>query len=267
MGGRAVPLACITLDLEDDWSIPGEDDPTFENLDRYVALVDDLEVPLSVFAVGKTIERRPAVVDRLRSELDAEFHLHSYRHDMTKSYDFRAELRRGVDAFERHFGTTPVGYRAPQGNVEPDELVALERAGFEFDASVFPSYRPGVYNNLRAPLTPYVPDGVEELIEIPFAAVPWLRIPIAQNYLKLLGDPYLALLKRGPLPDVLVYDSHLQDFWPTAFHENLPTVKRLLWKRNIDRSVELFEQFVGILRQRGYEFGKISEVSRTDAWT
>lgn len=70
-------LACIALDLEEDWSIPGsrEYNPTFDYLDDYVSLVDDLGVPLSVFAVGETIERHPPALARTQVPiaLDRDF--------------------------------------------------------------------------------------------------------------------------------------------------------------------------------------------------
>jgi peptidoglycan/xylan/chitin deacetylase (PgdA/CDA1 family) len=264
MSHSSAPNACLTLDLESDWSIPNAPDrnPTFDLLDSYVAMISTLDVPVSVFAVGRTIERHPEVIERLRSDLETEFHVHSYRHDMTKSYEFRDEVTASIDAYESFFGDSPAGYRAPQGNIVPSEWIELERAGFAFDASIFPSYRPGVYNNLTAPLTPYVPDVVDALLEIPFAAVPGLRIPVSMNYLKLLGSPFVETIKRVPLPDPLVFDSHLQDYWPTAFHDNLPNPKRTLMTRNIDRAPEMFMDFMEFLKAEGYEFTTVSEVHR-----
>lgn len=259
MGERTT---CITLDLEEDWSIPNSPraNPTFGYLDQYIAMIEELDVPLTVFVVGETLERHPAVIDRLDAELNVEFHLHSYQHDMSKSYDFADEIRSAKRAYQSHFDVDPIGYRAPQGNITPEELEHLETADFKFDSSVFPSYRPGVYNNLRAPLMPYRPSVTEHLIEIPFAAAPYLRIPIAMNYLKLLGNPYMSVLRRIPLPDVLVFDSHLQDYWLTDFHRHLPKPKRSLMTRNINRATDMFRDFVEFLRSDGFEFDLVSSV-------
>lgn len=256
------PLACITLDLENDWQFdePGFDHLTFEYLDEYIAVISDLNIPISIFVVGKTLERYPDAVERLRSNLDVEFHLHSYHHDMSKSVDFEADLSRGIDAFESFFGTTPNGYRAPQGNIESDELAVLDARGFDFDSSIFPSYRPGLFNNLDAPLHPYRLDGLSHLVEIPFAAVPRLRIPVAQSYLKLLGEPFLRYVKWADLPEILVFDSHLQDFFETASHDNLEAPLRWIHKRNLDRSIDIFREMVQHLRTAGYTFTKMSAV-------
>jgi peptidoglycan/xylan/chitin deacetylase (PgdA/CDA1 family) len=215
--------------------------------------------------VGRTLQRHPDIVERLNTELDTEFHLHSFQHDITRSYDFAEELPAAVQAYRDFFGTDPTGYRAPQGDIRPEEFGLLEDAGFDFDSSPFPSHPPGVYNNLRAPLLPYRPESTTELLEIPFAAVPRFRIPIAMNYLKLLGDPFRTLLRRVTLPVVLVFDSHLQDFWLTEFHAHLPNPKRALMTRNMGQTTELFREFIDQLRRDEYEFRRISSVY--DEWS
>ena len=167
-------IACLTLDLENDWYFnePGYDHLTFEYIDDFITLIDNLNIPVTFFVVGKTIERFPKIIKKFDEALDCEFHLHSYQHDTSKSYDFRTEVQDGKDAFEAHFGYEPDGYRAPQGKIYPEEFAILEEEGFTFDSSIFPSYRPGVYSNLDKPLAPYRPRGTEELIEVPIGATP-----------------------------------------------------------------------------------------------
>jgi len=255
-------IACVTLDLENDWYFdePGYDHLTFEYIDDYIELIQDLDIPVTFFVVGKTIERFPDVIDKLDAELECEFHLHSYQHDTSKSYDFRTEIQRGKEAFESHFGYEPMGYRAPQGNIEPHEFEILEEEGFLFDSSVFPSYRPGVYNNLNAPLKPYVPDPVDNLLEVPIGATPLTRIPAAHSYLKLLGRPYLAYLSKCSLPDPLVYNVHLHDLYRTDSHDQLSTVKRFIYDRNMRRSETLFETVIELINERDYEPIMISNI-------
>lgn len=249
------PVCCFTLDLEDDWSFddPALDHRIFDHLDEFVALISALDVPLSVFVVGRTLERYPEKIDRIRSALDCEFHLHSYQHDLSKSYDFETEVRRGMEAYRGFFGRDPVGYRAPQGNIEPHEFRTLQTLGFDFDSSVFPSYRPGKYNNLTAPLEPYTPDTAPSLVEIPVGAFPGLRIPVAHSYFKLFGRGLSRYLAVAPLPEVLVYDVHLHDLYRTPCHDELDVPKRWIMKRNLDRAESLFRTNVETIRSRGYE--------------
>ena len=255
-------LACVTLDLENDWYFdePGYDHLTFEYIEEFIDLIDELGIPLSVFVVGRTLERFPEVIDQLDAELDVEFHLHSYGHDTSKSYDFGEEVRRGKQAFASHFGSDPIGYRAPQGNIEPGEFTVLEREGFRFDSSVFPSYRPGVYRNLDKPLQPYRPTEVEELLEIPIAATPYTRVPICQSYVKLFGRPYRHYLRKAPLPTPLVFNIHLQDLFRTDSHDKLGQPKRFIMKRNLNRSIDMFDETIALLREREYSFGRMTDI-------
>ncbi len=252
----------LTLDLENDWYFdePGYDHLTLEYIDEFVELIDGLDVPLSVFVVGKTLEEFPEAIDRLATELDCEFHLHSYRHETNGTVDFREELRRGKAAFRNHFDRDPVGYRAPYGAIEPGQFSVLENEGFEFDSSVFPSYRPGVYSNLDAPLEPYVPDGVSELLEIPLGVFRGVRIPTSQNYLKLFGTPLVKWLSIAPLPRTLVYNVHLQDLYRTDSHEKLPPAKRLLICRNIESSESILAESVRRIVSKEYEPTTISRI-------
>ena len=248
-------LFSLTLDLENDWNFddPELDHAVLEHLGEFIELIQECGVPLSVFVVGRTLERFPAAVERLQSALDCEFHLHSYRHDLSKSYDFESEVRSGMDAYRDFFGRDPIGYRAPQGNIESAEFGVLEDLGFEFDSSVFPSYRPGTYNNLAAPLTPYVPDTASTLLEIPVGVFHVLRIPVSHSYFKLFGWPLSRLLSVAPLPDVLVYNVHLHDLYWTASHDELDAPKRWIMKRNLTRAESLFRANVERIRARGYE--------------
>ena len=255
-------LFCLTLDLENDWYFdePGYDHLTLEYLDEFIELMQELELPLSVFVVGDTLERFPDEVDQLDAALDCEFHLHSYQHDTTKSYEFREEVRRGVAVFEDHFGDQPVGYRAPQGNIEPNEFMILDDEGFAFDSSVFPSFRPGVYNNLNAPIEPFWPDGGESLLEIPLGVVRGIRIPTALSYVKAIGQPMLSLFRVAPMPSVVVFNIHLQDLYRTDSHAQLQQPKKTFMLRNMERSAELFESAVNTLIARGYDPRHITDV-------
>jgi peptidoglycan/xylan/chitin deacetylase (PgdA/CDA1 family) len=131
-------MAHITLDLENNWTFVSEELRylVLEHLDEYVDMIRSLGVPVTVFVVGKLLEDRPGVVRRLNDELDAEFHLHSYSHDMQGRADIEREIRQGVDAFEDVFERQPRGYRAPRFIIDDDDLAALAEAGFGFDSSV-----------------------------------------------------------------------------------------------------------------------------------
>lgn len=256
-------LSAITLDLENNWNLQSETLRylVFDHLERFIEMIQALDIPVTVFAVGEVLEDRPDVVHRLDEELDVEFHLHSYRHDMQGEADIGHEIHHGIRAFESTFGRKPAGYRAPRFIIDDSDLAALSEAGFTFDSSICPSYRPGVYNHMDKPTEPYFPDAASDLLELPISVHPQLRIPFEQSFLRLLREPYLALLRRSTLPDPLVFNSHLHDFYHTAAHNELDGVRHLLFNANIENSREIFERFVAMLRDRGYEFRKMSDIA------
>lgn len=249
------PLLCLSLDLENDWHFddPGLDHGVLDHLEDFIALIEECGVPLSEFVVGETLERFPAAVNRMRSSLDCEFHLHSYQHDPSKSYEFESEVRRGIAAYRNFFGRDPIGYRAPMGNIEPHELGVLEELGFEFDSSIFPSYRPGAYNNLDTPLEPYSPAAAPTLLEIPVGVFRGIRIPVSHSYFKLFGRPLSRFLSVAPLPNVLVYNVHLHDLYRTPSHDALHAPKRWIMTRNLDKAEGIFRSNLETLLSRGYK--------------
>jgi len=254
--------ACITLDLESDWFVdrPGRTYLTVEYLSEYIDLIQSVDVPVSVFVVGRLLEERPDVVERLRTELDTEFHLHSYAHDPKMPDGFRTDLREGIEAFESFFGRRPQGYRAPLGKISDQQLTTLDREGFEFDSSIFPSYRPGAYNNLSAPTEPYRPHNTDRLVELPVGVVPYLRIPTAQSYLKLGGQSYVRLLDMLAPPDPLVFVSHLHDFFETPANEYRSQPMKAIQERNLEESTTLFRALIRRLTASGYRFSTIREL-------
>ena len=254
--------ACITLDLESDWFVdePGRTYQTVEYLDAYIELIQSVDVPVTVFVVGRLLEERPDVVERLDAALDCEFHLHSYAHDPEMSRGFRSDLREGIEAFESFFGHRPQGYRAPLGKISAENLVTLDEEGLAFDSSIFPSYRPGAYNNLDAPTHPYRPAGTDGLVEFPIGVLPYVRIPTAQSYLKLGGQAYIRLLELLEPPDPLVFLSHLHDFIDTPANEYRSQPMKAIQQRNLTESASLFQELVQQLTAMGYRFRTIGEL-------
>lgn len=259
MSADSQRLACVTLDLENNWEFDGPElqYATFEHLDAYIDLIDGLDLPLSVFVVGQTVEERPDAIERLRDRLDVEFHLHSYSHDLSGGATLEREIRKGKEAFSSFFGRQPEGYRSTQGRIDHSDLQLLESEGFLFDSSVFPTYRPGVYNNLEAPVEPYRAGG---LYEIPVGVVPRLRIPLSQAYVKAMGTPFLSGLRHVRLQDVVVFNTHLQDFYHTPAHDELDHPKKFFYQRNIDSAESIFRQVVETLRHKGFSFVTMTDV-------
>lgn len=252
---------CVTLDLEPDFA--GLVPETYESCDParlagFLAVLRAHRVKLSVFVVGKMLDDRRDAVELLRRE-GAEFHLHSYRHDLAAP-NTADEIERAQRAYLAYFGTPARGYRAPQGLITPDCYRRLDRAGLEFSASVFPSLWPRA-RYLKYPRDPFRVEGTG-LLELPFATLP-TRTIVSQSWLKLLGWGFFGpALRALPLPEAFVFDSHLHDFArPADSARALGPVWRRIMRRNRDESVDLFARFLGAMEARGYEYAYVSEVA------
>lgn len=259
-------LACFTLDLEPDWGEQGappshrvfEDD---EAMEQFSAFMSRNDIPLSIYVLGKMLDEGMQVRDRFAGTR-TEFELHSYSHDPANP-DSEEEICRGKEAFLRHMGRSPIGYRAPLGDISPAGIAILQREGFLYDASVFPTNRPELgYNHLDAPTEPYLHDGSPPMVELPFAVVPKIRLVISMSFLKLFGmGAYRAMFRIFGMPDVLVFDSHLYDFFPAlGVRLRMTNWRRYALMRNGRRTFDLLQSFVDHLRGQGYELIFMSEL-------
>jgi peptidoglycan/xylan/chitin deacetylase (PgdA/CDA1 family) len=112
-------------------------------LDRLRRLARDLDIPLTLFAVGSDLAR-PESAAKLRSAAEAGVeignHTLDHRYDLTRLG--RSEIRRqvveGARAIERAAGRAPVGFRAPGYTVTDEVFDVLAELGVQYDSSVFP---------------------------------------------------------------------------------------------------------------------------------
>lgn len=249
-------IACLTLDLEQDY---GRIDAyaCFAHVDKLCEVLIKREAKLTAFIVGRILDERHEVINKL-TQFGADFALHSYSHNLVADQDTEEEIKKSKKAYENYFGQAPSGYRAPQGRISKAHFKVLKEEGFVFDASVVPSWRPGIYNNLTTPPHPYC---VENVLEIPFSVIPRIRLPLIMSYIKLLGRAYTSLITIFGLPDIVVFDFHLHDLFKTESFEKLPMKYRIIHSRNASEALEIFDTFVAFLRSQGFSFLTMSELA------
>lgn len=235
-------------------------------------------LPWTAFVVGELLDTRPGLAARLAAT-GWELGLHSYRHDPARA-DTLSEIQRGKTAFRAAFGYDPVGYRAPVGKITRAGLTRLQAEGFQYDASIFPTWHPGKANYLSWPTQPVVVDAGgqplvpaaatekeqgeagEGLVEIPFAVVPRLRLITSVSFVKLLGiSAYHVLLGRLGLPDVAVIDCHMHDLAPApAAFRQLPPFWKAVYNRHRAEGRAALVWLVNWLSAAGYEFCTVGQV-------
>jgi len=264
--GPALPTngrwACMTLDFEQDYGARIGEFNILTNhsgrVSELAATFRELDVPVSAFVQTDLLDRYPDALAVLQDLAD-DFHVHSHTH---ATVDFRSdwEMAESTRVFERHFGQAPIGYRAPQGVLYDGDIGRLSENGFKFSSSVFPSYRPGKFNNLALPLGPFAYEN--EIVELPLAVVKGVRLTVSMSYLKLLGYAInRTLWATFGLPDVLVLDSHLHDFIVAAeSFKKLPPAIRRAYGINKYKGVSYLPRLIGLLKARGYRFTTMTDL-------
>lgn len=266
---RDKKIVCLTLDLEQDYGDLLEK-LSYEGLKHIPELVNFLQernIPLTCFVQGSLFETHPTQIKQL-SVLDVEFELHSYSHPGSEEMNSRFEIEKGTEAYRKFFGREPVGYRSPLGVINAKDYEILASNGFRFDSSIFPSLRPGAFNNVRKPTKPFRIDG-SEIIEFPFTVFSnIIRIPIALSYIKLIGKPYFYLLKTFSLPNLVVFDFHFHDLFLLSSSDKIPIkdysfLYRWVFRRIYQGSgsgLAILDRLLTVLQKRGYNFQKLAEV-------
>lgn len=230
---RSALPATVSLDLDNQWAyMLVHGDPGWESfpsyLDRAVprilAVLREREMTISFFIVGQdaALAKNREAVARIPAA-GHDIANHSFHHlpsiAQRSPQEIDAELARAEDAIEAATGQRPTGYRGPGFSISAALLDTLQRRGYRYDASTFPTFigplarrfyqstvrkgaageqdRQTLYgrwsDGLR-PLRPFrwgLPAG--ELLEIPVTTFPLLRTPIHLTYLLFLLQRSRAL--------------------------------------------------------------------------
>ena len=190
------------------------------------------------FTVSSILEDDAGLVASLAADgHEIASHTHTHRHlsDLSTA-DRREELLESRDRLQAVAGTEVRGFRAPSFDVPPDHFEHVAAAGYSYDSSVVPSRSiPGWYGGefdaqRICPAASIDPGASEELIEVPVAVLPGLRLPLAGTWIRFFGVHYtilgMRLLARRGIPPVLyVHPWELVDIPPI---EGVPS--RIYWR-------------------------------------
>jgi len=263
-------IICLTLDLEQDF---GDllDQPTFNGLEHVSKLVGYLKernIPITVFIQGSILDSYPKVIDNF-SNLDVEFELHSYSHIKYGKTDPKYEIEAGITAYLKYFGRKPRGYRFPSGIFREEDYKIMGTYGFQFDSSVFPSIRPGEFNNLNRPVKPYYLKEYN-MMELPFTVFSkFIRIPVSLSYIKLLGRPYLELIKSPLLPEFIIFNIHMHDLFEISssslvIEQSNSALNKMIYKKiyrqNNNAGFNLLKELIDLFEKRNYSFMKLGQI-------
>ena len=125
---------------------------------RLMDLGRRFDIPQTFFVPGWVIETYPRAIDQITENAD-EVALHGYLHERPNEQSEADELywlERGIDAYSKHLGQRPTGWRAPSFAFSKYSLRYLIDAGFEYDSSLMGDDVPHLLQ-----------DGNDTLIELP----------------------------------------------------------------------------------------------------
>lgn len=192
----------MSLEQLDRGGRPKGRDPTYTRvMDRFLSLADARGAKLTIFVVGRELRDR-GVFERVREWArrghEIANHSYSHRHDLGRlaPKELQDEVLRAHELIAECTGQEPQGFASPFWSASPRLWDVLARAGYRYDASLFPSYllplmaaricwtargperfrvlRLGTYGGER-PLPPAAGDG--DLVELPLPTTRRLRLP------------------------------------------------------------------------------------------
>ncbi len=145
------PVSSIALHMDSlGWAAGREaralEDPTWlVVLDRFLELCERKGFPLTLFVIGRDMENRGArerVAELARDGHEIASHSYEHRMDLgaLAPEELRFEIREAHEAITAAAGEEPRGFAAPGWNRSPALLAELGRAGYLYDASLFPSW-------------------------------------------------------------------------------------------------------------------------------
>lgn len=251
----------FTLDLECDFGTALQQNTyqALEHVPTLVALLEEHNLPITCFVQTEVLGEKPEAVERLRTaDTTVVFHPHSHTHRPRDKTSVASEIKTSTSRFRDYFDTKPIGYRFPNGNIRPTDYARLASQDYEFDASIFPSWRPNQFNNVTSVKEPYYLDNFD-LLEIPFTVYAhWLPIPTALSYLQLLGWPFQSLVMNYPRPPI-VFNIHMHDLVMPSSVEYLPEPYHFVYKRNTN-GIKQLRDVIESFREHNLRFGIIDDV-------
>jgi len=207
-----------TIDFEEDFGSPKEERTYYchKKSKDLIAFLKDHDVQTTLFVTGEIIEKNLSLLEPFLEEPNFfDIQLHSYNHDNVFDSDSLKlnNLKKGMEVFEKFFGSVPRLYRAPFGIISQKEIEFLNHAGVNFGSNFFPSYFPFRFNHLHLPKTAFRIQNTT-FTEIPFSVSSKFRIPLSLSYIQLLGwHSYKYLFGLNPTVNIN-FNSHLHDIFP-----------------------------------------------------
>lgn len=229
-------IANLSLDLDNKWAyLRSAGNQDWENsrgylastIPRIVDMLGSLDLPLTVFVVGRDLETTEDIdaINGFKALHEHEFANHSYNHlpwlHTMSAEEIEQEIDRTTALIESNLGHAVFGFRGPGFSCPEEVLDVLSSRGFRYDASSFPtSIAPiarmafmmrsnlddeqrkrasqlyGGWKSAFKPNKPYQrPINGKLLWELPVTVMPFTRTPIHFSYFMFLAGYSKSIAK------------------------------------------------------------------------
>lgn len=251
-------LFAFTIDLEADYGGVVNQYEIFKEpnkIEEVLSALNSLDVKITVFTVGEIFELFPDII-KIFEKYNCEFEVHSNSHNLNYP-DSESEIENAKKGYFNYFNKYPIGYRAPQGRISSQGIKLLEKHGYLYDSSIFPSYFPNPFLYLFSKRHIHF-FGNSNIMEIPLTSISPLRLTLSISYMKLFGVNFFTKLS---FPDVICFDSHLHDFIHNEKSFNtLPLFWKIIYSRNKYNGIDYCKKFLNQIKQEGFRFCYMSEI-------
>jgi len=192
-----------------------------EGTNLILDVLAEYKIKATFFCTAYFALNRTELIYRIINE-GHELASHGYFHCEFKPEDYQ----RSKEALETLSGSTIKGFR--MSRMQPIDTTLLLSAGYTYDTSINPTWIPGRYNNRSYPYGWY--KMINELVEIPSAVTPILRLPLFWLSFHLLPVTVFTWLVNKLLrkQDYAVIYFHPWEFVNLQIHSewNIPTYIR-----------------------------------------
>lgn len=261
---------------------------------RLCSLARALDIPLTLFAVGKDLERDEsarAFAEAIRDGHAPGNHTLSHLYDLTRRdlAEIAKEIDEGTTAIERACGTRPRGFRAPGYTITDEVFRVLPGLGYRWDSSVFPcpAYMAmkdaaiAAYSILGRPSrsvidtpavltaptqpyrvgTPYWKRG-NGILELPIQVTRRLRLPYIGTFLMIAGVDRARWLTKGVVGEPLI-NLELHGIDVLDRNDGLDELARSQRDLHVPmaQKEDTLAAIVEMLRAEGYSFVTLDEAA------
>ena len=216
-------------------------------LPRFLKIFKKHNIKATFFVIGNETKSRnyQLMIQKMHSD-GHEIANHTFSHPFNFSklpkHEKKEEIKLCGQLIKDITGKEPVGFRAPGWNIDSDTIEILNKMGYLYDSSLYPSYFSYIstlymllinrgkvhsksiskFSYTFAPLTPYHPKkgeiwrtGNMRIFEFPINVTPFLRIPFFGTFLfstgKIFFDSSYKAIKSNKL--LLNYELHAVELY------------------------------------------------------